>query len=151
MSIPKEVFKIFENVEFILHAGDLLRLSVIDELEKVAPVLAVCGNLDEPEVRGRLRELESLTVCGWKVGLMHDPGTLFGTKRMWEIAKKNSFDVLVYGHTHRPHMEWDEKILFVNPGSPTNPLPPFIVKPTVALLRMTREGIRPEIIQVCIC
>jgi predicted phosphodiesterase len=38
--------------------------------------------------------------------------------------------------------------LFINPGSPTNPLPSFITKPTVALLRIRKEEITPAIIQV---
>lgn len=44
--IPKEVFVVFENVDFIVHAGDLVDLSVIDELEQLAPVLAVHGNME---------------------------------------------------------------------------------------------------------
>jgi putative phosphoesterase len=73
---------------------------------------------------------------------------LFGMKKMREIAGKNEFDVLVYGHTHSPKVKWEGNTLFINPGSPTNPLPPFIIKPTVALLRITKEKIMPEIIQL---
>jgi putative phosphoesterase len=147
-SIPKEVFKIFEDAEFIIHAGDLVELSVIDELEQIAPVLAVYGNLDGPEIRERIPKINSLKLFDWKIGVMHDPGALFGIGKMREIARRNSFDVLVYGHTHNSHVKWDEKILFVNPGSPTNPIPPFIIKPSVALLRITKEKIVSEVIQV---
>jgi predicted phosphodiesterase len=45
-------------------------------------------------------------------------------------------------------MRWEADTLFINPGSPTNPIPPFIIKPTVALLRVTKEKVTPEIIQV---
>jgi predicted phosphodiesterase len=38
--------------------------------------------------------------------------------------------------------------LYINPGSPTNPEPPFLAKPTVALLKITKEAITPEIIQI---
>jgi len=44
--VPQKVFEIFQNVDFIVHAGDLVELSVIDELEQAAPVLAVRGNMD---------------------------------------------------------------------------------------------------------
>ena len=80
--IPKMVFKIFENVDFIVHAGDLVRLSVIDELEQLAPVLAVHGNMDGPEVSGALPKINSLKIYGWKIGVMHDPNTLFGRGKM---------------------------------------------------------------------
>jgi hypothetical protein len=147
-SIPKEVFKIFENVDFIVHAGDLVELSVIDELEQLAPVLAVCGNMDGPEIRGKLPRLNSVKIFDWKIGVMHDPGALFGMGKMREIVEQNGFDVLVYGHTHNSSIKWEGEILFINPGSPTNPIPPFIIKPSVALLRVTKEKITPEIIQV---
>ena len=67
---------------------------------------------------------------------------------MREIAKQNDFNAFVYGHTHNPRIRWEGKTLFMNPGSPTNPLPPFITKPSVALLRITKEKIMPEIIHI---
>jgi putative phosphoesterase len=146
--IPRRVFKVFENVDYIVHAGDLVELAVVDELERLAPVLVVYGNMDGPEIRGKLQRLNSFKVFNWKIGVMHDPGALFGVKRMREIALTNGFDVMVYGHTHSSSMKWEGNILFINPGSPTNPLPPFIAKPTVALLKVTTERIVPEIIQI---
>jgi putative phosphoesterase len=146
--IPKEVFRVFENVDYIIHAGDLVRLSVIDELEELAPVLAVYGNMDGPEIRGKLQKLNSFKIFNWKIGVTHNPGALFGMAKMREIAKTKEFKVLVYGHTHNPNIRWEGKTLFINPGSPTNPIPPFITKPSVALLRVTDENIIPEIIQI---
>lgn len=147
-SIPKRVFEIFENVDFIVHAGDLVELAVIDELEQLAPVLAVYGNMDGPEVSGALPKLNSLKIFDWKIGVIHDPGALFGMGKMREIVKQNDFNVLVYGHTHNSSIKWDRNILFINPGSPTNPIPPFITKPSVALVRVTKEKITPEILQI---
>lgn len=146
--IPKMVFKIFENADFIVHAGDLVKLSVIDELEQLAPVLAVHGNMDGPEVSGALPKMNSLKIYGWKIGVMHDPNTLFGRGKMREIAKQNGFNVLVYGHTHNANIKWEGTTLYINPGSPTNPLPSFINKPSVALLKVTKEAITPEIVHI---
>jgi putative phosphoesterase len=146
--IPKKVFEVFEKVDFIVHAGDLVEMSVIDELEQLAPVLAVYGNMDGPEIRGKLPKLNSVKAFDWKIGVMHNPGALFGMRKMREVAKKNGFNVLVYGHTHNSSIKWEENTLFINPGSPTNPLPPFIAKPTVALMRITKEKITPAIIQI---
>jgi putative phosphoesterase len=146
--IPKMVFKIFENVDFIVHAGDLVRLCVIDELEQLAPVLAVHGNMDGPEVRGALPKINSLKIYDWKIGVMHDPNTLFGRGKMREIAKQNGFNELVYGHTHNASVKWEGTTLYINPGSPTNPMASFMNKPSVALLKVTQETITPEIVLV---
>ena len=146
--IPKMVFKIFENVDFIIHAGDLVRLYVIDELEQLAPVLAVHGNMDGPEVSGALPKLNSLKIYGWKIGVMHDPSTMFGRGKMRELAQQNGFDAFVYGHTHNANIKWERKILYVNPGSPTNPMSSFTNKPSVALLKITKDAITPEIVHV---
>jgi len=145
--IPNAVFKVFENVDFIVHAGDLVQLAVIDELEQLAPVLAVHGNMDGPEVSGALPKLNSLKVSDWKIGVMHDPSTLFGMGKMREIAKQNGFNVFVYGHTHNSSIKWEGKTLYINPGSPTNPTS-FISKPSVALLKITREEIVPQIVHI---
>lgn len=145
--IPQEVFKAFEKVDFIIHAGDLVELKVIDELEQIAPVLAVQGNMDGPEVSGALPKLDSLKIYDWKIGVMHDPNDLLGTNNMREIAKLNVFNVFVYGHTHNYFLKWEENILYINPGSPTNPSS-FGNKPSVALLKITQEAIKPEIIHI---
>ncbi len=147
-SIPKTVFKIFENVDYIIHAGDLVKLRVIDELEQLAPVLAVHGNMDGPDVRGALPKLNSLRLYGWRIGVMHDPHTMFGRGKMRELAMENGFDAFVYGHTHNASIKWEGKILYVNPGSPTNPLSSFMSKPTVAVLKVTKDVLTPEIVHV---
>jgi uncharacterized protein len=146
--IPKSVLNIFSNVDFIIHAGDLVQLEVVDELEQLAPVLAVHGNMDGPEVSGALPKINSLKLFDWKIGVIHDPGTSMGLRRMREVTKLNGFNVLVYGHTHTPTIRWEGKTLYVNPGSPTNPEPPFLVKASVALLKVTKETISPEILNL---
>jgi putative phosphoesterase len=146
--IPKAVFKIFEDVDFIVHAGDLVELAVIDELEQLAPVLAVHGNMDGPQVSGALPKLNSLKVADWKIGVMHDPNTLFGMGKMREIAKQNGFDVFVYGHTHNPSIKWEGKTLYINPGSPTNPMASSVNRPSVGLLKVTKETVTPEIVHI---
>jgi putative phosphoesterase len=146
--IPRKVFEVFEDVSFIVHAGDLVEVSVIDELEQFAPVLAVYGNMDGPKIRGKLPKMNSAKAFNWKIGVMHNPRALFGLSKMRQIAQENGFDVLVYGHTHNPKTRWERNILYINPGSPTNPLPPFIAKPSVALLKISKKKITPEIIHI---
>ena len=146
--IPLRVFEVFQNVDFIIHAGDLVSLEVIEELEQLAPVLAVHGNMDGVNVREKLPEMNELTLDQWRIGVTHDPGALFGRSKMREIAKENKFDVLVYGHTHRQSIIWEDNRLFINPGSPTRPLLPFITKPTIAILKFYQKKVEPEIVSL---
>jgi putative phosphoesterase len=146
-ALPREVFTIFQNVDYIIHAGDIVELSVIDELEQIAPVLAVYGNMDNPEVKNVLPNLNSLKILDRKIGVIHNPNILYGMGHMRELTKENGFDVLVYGHTHNAHIKWEENILYINPGSPTSPSP-LLNKPSVALLKITKDKITPEITNI---
>jgi hypothetical protein len=58
---------------------------------------------------------------------------------MKKIAKENNFDILIFGHSHRQFLMEEDGRIFINPGSPTHPLPPFLVKSSVALLRIGGE------------
>lgn len=145
--IPKRVFEIFENVDYIIHSGDLVELAVLDELEQIAPVLAVHGNMDGLEVAGALPRLNSLKVFDWKISVTHDQNILYGSNKMQEIDEQNDFDVFVYGHTHTANIRWEGKILYINPGSPTDP-PSVMIKPSVGLLKITKETITPQIIEL---
>ena len=144
MRIPQKVFEIFEKADYIIHAGDLVELSVIDELEQIAPVLAVSGNMDDLEVADALPRLNSMKVFDWKIGVTHDP-TVFS--KLEETAVQNGFNVFVYGHTHVAEFKWENKILYINAGSPTDP-PSNMDKPSVGLLKITKQAITPQIINL---
>ena len=147
LNVPRRVFEVFQNVDFIIHAGDLVELWVIDDLEQAAPVLAVHGNLDSAEANNALPAINSLKIFGWKIGVMHDPEVSSGSDKMVQIAKENGFNVFVYGHTHSPKINWEGDILYINPGSPTDPAY-FINKPSVGLLKITKQTITPQIINL---
>lgn len=145
--IPKRVFEIFEKVDYIIHAGDLVELAVVDDLEQLAPVLAVHGNMDGLDISGALPRLNSLRVYNWKIGVMHDPDINLGFNKMRELVKENEFNVFVYGHTHVASIKWEGKTLFINPGSSTDPASTML-KPSVAMLKITPETITPEIVNL---
>jgi putative phosphoesterase len=144
--IPLLVFDVFQQVDFIIHAGDLVSLDVIEELGQLAPVVAVRGNMDKGNIRRQLPETNELMLDRWRVGVTHDPGALYGWRIMRKFATEQNYDVLVYGHTHRPSIHWEGQRLFINPGSPTQPLPPFITQPTIAILKLSQHQVKPEII-----
>jgi uncharacterized protein len=145
--LPKKVFEIFDKVDYIIHAGDLVELAVVDELEQIAPVLAVHGNMDGMNVSGAIPRLNSLKVFDWKIGVMHDPDIAFGFSRMRELVKEHGFTVFIYGHTHVADIKWEGKTLFVNPGSPTVPAS-VMGKLSVGILKISKDYITPEIIEL---
>lgn len=146
-AIPKRVFEVFKNVDYIIHAGDLVELAVVEELEQVAPVLAVQGNMDGVDIPGILPKLNSMKVFDWKIGVMHDPDIAFGLTKIRELVKEHGFDVFVYGHTHVADINWEGSTLFINPGSATVPPSP-LGKTSVGMLKISPEKILPEIIDL---
>ena len=147
-TLPSAIQQAFQNVDYIIHAGDLIELTVVDELEQIAPVLAVQGNLDTATTKDALPKSDQLRIMNWTIDVTHDLVNTFGTDNLHEIARKNKFDVFVFGHTHAAGIRWEGKTLFVNPGSPTDPQPPFLRKPTVAILKITKESLTPRILDI---
>lgn len=147
-AIPSRVFKLFQDTCLIIHAGDLTRLSVSEELEQMAPVIAVHGNMDARDVKEKLPVINSVDVYDWKIGVTHSLNFFFRTSRLKDVAEKRGFNVFVSGHTHRPSLKYKDGMLLINPGSATNPIPPFLTRPSVALLRITKKEIEPEIVNL---
>ncbi|UCE95381.1 MAG: metallophosphoesterase family protein [Candidatus Bathyarchaeota archaeon] len=147
-AIPGKVFDIFRDVSLIIHAGDLTRLSVIEELKQMAPVLAVHGNMDTRAVKKRMPLVNSIDVYDWKIGVTHSLSFFFRSNRFSDTIEKRGFHVFVSGHIHKPSLKYKNGMLLINPGSPTNPIPPFLTKPSVALLKIRKKEIEPEIIEL---
>jgi len=147
LELPQGIMDAFKEASVIIHAGDLVSLKVVEYLEKIAPVVAVHGNMDPQDVRMRFPAMNSTVVFNWKIGVVHDAGALWGKRGMRRIAQENGFDVLVFGHTHRAFLETGP-VVFINPGSPTEPFPPYLVKPSVGLLKVAPERIEPSIVEL---
>src|SRR5579864_2312978 len=69
--LPEAIWEHFTGVELIIHAGDLSVLSVISELETIAPVVAVQGNVEEEEVIRKLPIKREIVVGGCRIGIVH--------------------------------------------------------------------------------
>ncbi|PAV07499.1 metallophosphoesterase [Methanosphaera cuniculi] len=142
-SIPEKVFELFDGVELILHAGDIEDLSVVEKLEEIAPVIAVCGNCDNHPT---LNTSEVIEVDGIKIGLIH--GVVYprgDTQQLYYLAKQLGVDVLISGHTHQPMIQQIKDVLLLNPGSPTQPR---LTDPTVMLLEINDGKIEADIIKI---
>ncbi|MCD7781233.1 MAG: metallophosphoesterase [Methanosphaera sp.] len=142
-SIPSKVFDVFKDVDMILHAGDIEEVSVIEELEKIAPVRAVHGNCD-PYIG--YNESEVIEVDDVTIGLTH--GTVYpkGDKQqLYYKAKELEVDILISGHTHQALIEQYDDVLLLNPGSPTQPR---LTDPTVMLLEIDGSKVDAQIVKV---
>jgi putative phosphoesterase len=69
--LPDSLATALAGVDHIVHAGDLVSLSVLDELNAIAPTTAVVGNCDPPEVARHLPARATLEVAGRRVGIQH--------------------------------------------------------------------------------
>ncbi|EFH86882.1 metallophosphoesterase family protein [Ktedonobacter racemifer] len=117
--LPEAVSAHFAEVELIIHAGDLSRLSVIDELETLAPVMAVQGNIEYEEVVEKLPIKREVVVGHCRIGIVHILGDTHNRERMARQEFPNA-RVVVYGHSHIPsNKEYNGQLLF-NPGSATD-------------------------------
>jgi putative phosphoesterase len=101
--------------EVLLHAGDLVSAAVLDALP-FPRVEAVAGNMDLPELRGRLPEQKVLDLAEKRIGLIHGWGSPFGlTKKVRN--KFSDVDCIVFGHTHHVCNEMLGGVLMFNPGA----------------------------------
>jgi len=147
-AMPSRVLEIFRNASLIIHAGDLTQLSVLDELEQLAPVVAVRGNMDSPEVKAKLPVTNTAKVDNYKIGVVHRFGMFGSIRKMPNEPQTAKLNVLIFGHTHSSTIKRENSVLLINPGSPTSPMLPFITKPTVGLLKIFEGKIEPEIVHI---
>lgn len=132
-----EVAPALHGVDQILHLGDVGKISILDELAKIAPVTAVRGNVDREGACGKLPETEVVLVedsvrGGRYIYMLHDLKAL----HLDPAAAK--FAAVLHGHTHVPNFYTKKGVLYFNPGScgPRR----FELPVTVGLLTITRSG-----------
>jgi uncharacterized protein len=108
------------RADLIVHAGDFVALSVLEELRSLALVEAVYGNMDEPALRESLAEERVVEVAGARIGVVHIPGPAAGREARL-AARFPGCDAVVYGHTHIPQVArlGADGVWILNPGSPT--------------------------------
>jgi uncharacterized protein len=119
--MPAVVWDEVARADVVLHAGDWVEPSLLDELEERAQRLVACwGNNDGDELRRRLPERADVTLDGVRFTVVHETGASGGRDaRMARLYPDT--DVLVFGHSHIP---WDTTaetgLRLLNPGSPTD-------------------------------
>jgi uncharacterized protein len=117
---PAEVARHLRRADVILHAGDVCVAAVLDELAEYAPVHAVLGNNDRPDVAAwGAPETAELDLAGLSVAMIHDSGAKAGRLRRMR-HRFPAAGLVVFGHSHVPLDESGEGLRIFNPGSPTD-------------------------------
>jgi putative phosphoesterase len=109
---------LFRGCDLILHAGDIVRRSTLDELARIAPVHAVRGNNDRDAAFDDLPEVAVVPLGEVNALVVHE----IGARSRLRPALRRAIDghavrVVVHGHSHRPAAAIEGDLLFVNPGS----------------------------------
>lgn len=135
-----------QNLDLILHAGDVTASSVLDWLETFAPVLAARGNndgFDDP----RLKPVQLLDLLGWRIGVVHDLTP--ETRPLPELNAKyfgGEAQIMIGGHTHLERVRAEDGLLLINPGSPILPHHRETRLGSVALLELTPDCASVEVV-----
>ena len=99
------------GVDYILHAGDVGDVAILDALRKIAPVTAIRGNIDRDGLCAQLPPTEVVELGGVAFYLLHD------VKELDLDPRSAGIGAVVSGHSHKPAIEWRKGVLFLNPGS----------------------------------
>jgi putative phosphoesterase len=136
-----EVFRAFERVDHILHAGDIGPPALLDELGAIAPVTAVYGNTDDWSLRSRLPQVATVQLDGFDIVVTH--GDQFGSPTPEKLhAAFPTAEIIVFGHTHRPLLTLvDVVVTVMNPGGAGARR--FNLPPSVGIMEL-EPGIPPR-------
>lgn len=147
VALPPQLFNLFAGVELILHAGDLEEESVLMELEALAPVESVAGNMDPLSLRRRLGQEKIICLGEVSLGLMHGSGLPRGLPGpILQRFQGRDLQGVIFGHSHIPFCEYRNGVLLLNPGSTADPRAGS--RPSCALLRVEGQHLHAEILEL---
>ena len=142
--LPPALVEGLQGVERILHLGDLTAPEVLDWLGAIAPVTAIAGNNDPPELHAALGRKRLLTLGGVRIGMVHgDAKGKTTLERALAAFEDEPLDLLLFGHSHQPYCALHGDRWVLNPGSPTDKrrMPHY----SYALLELAPGAIVPEV------
>ncbi len=126
--------------ELIIHAGDIGNEAVLDQLRDISRVIAVKGNVDHGLWSAGLKEAEYIDFHEHHIFVIHNIDEL----NMHPSSA--TFDVLIYGHSHRASAQHKDGVLYLNPGS-AGPKR-FNLPPSIAYLHLVNGQFTPEIVPI---
>ncbi len=136
--LRQEVNTVFQGVDLIIHAGDIGKLSILDELKAIASVVAVRGNMDCEAWASALPKTEVAGIGKSLVYVLHD------ISRLDLNPYTSGFRAVISGHTHRPLIKKQNGVLYINPGSAG----PGSSAPTVALLNIKGKSVNARVVKI---
>ena len=145
----------FAGVDYILHAGDLHTLDIVDELNRIAPIYVARGNGDMDLIDPRLQDSWQLELGGVRIAMLHhfpspvrkSPALLnaYLQRHLATAPGPAAPQVVIFGHTHLESTHVIEDVLYVNPGSPTLPRNQSLRLGTLGILEVTGTGARRSV------
>jgi len=126
--LRKEAVEALRGVDLILHAGDVGKQEILEELRTIAPVVVVRGNVDKQAWTQSLPETATVEEEGVSIYMLHDVNALDLN------PAAAGFQIVVSGHSHKPGKYEKSGVLYINPGS-AGPRR-FKLPVTVALLEL---------------
>ena len=135
-----EAVEPLRGVDRILHGGDVGTPEILKQLNTIAPVTAVRGNVDEGAWARKLPLTEVIEVDGVSIYMLHI------LEKLDLKPEAAGFRVVIYGHSHVPKIEENKGVLYFNPGS-AGPRR-FKLPVTVGRLRIDHGTVRAEIVEI---
>ncbi len=129
-----------QGCDLILHAGDVGNPAVLEELGQIARVIAVRGNMDKGPWAHKLEEIEYVSVESRQICVIHD------IDRLDLDPAAAGIQVVIHGHSHKPAVEWEDGVLYLNPGSAGPKRPDLPI--SMALLWIDSEAIHAELVDL---
>ncbi|MHA1913200.1 MAG: metallophosphoesterase family protein [Promethearchaeota archaeon] len=142
--LPKEMIKEINLSDWVIHVGDYISPDVVKELIQIKKkkFKGVYGNADPNSVREKVRSKELFEISERKIGVTHPAfgGSSSDTEEIVLSQFLNEgVDLIIYGHTHEPKIEYKDNILLVNPGKGYLENNSFGPKTTMAILLIDNE------------
>jgi hypothetical protein len=109
--LREEALRALQGSDLILHAGDVGDPGILESLRRLAPVVAVRGNVDTEPWADSLPATEMVSASGVIVYLLHDVHSLD------LVPQAAGFAIVLSGHSHKPKQERRNGVLYINPGS----------------------------------
>lgn len=139
-AIRVEALEALKGCNMIIHAGDIGKSEVINSLEKIAPVHAIRGNIDKGKWAEEFPDTKAVKIGNLDIYVIHD------IKNIDIDPKKEGFDVVVYGHSHKHKKYIEDDVLYINPGGAGRRR--FSLPLTLAILYISENSRTVEFINI---
>jgi uncharacterized protein len=140
--VRPEALSALRGSDLLLHAGDIGKPDVLQDLESIGSLVAIRGNIDRGMWASHLPDETVVEVKGTRLYLIHNINDF---KR---DARREGYGIVVSGHSHRPSIQQRDGVLFLNPGS-AGPRR-FKLPVAVAKIRIDGTKVRSEVIELAV-